>query len=51
MSFISPIQDIPAVDIASLMNSLQGVFFDQNPLLLDAGLDNSVSTGNKIIWA
>ncbi|XP_048745109.2 renin receptor-like [Ostrea edulis] len=33
--------DIPAVDVASLMNSLQGVFFDQNPLLLDAGMDNS----------
>ena len=31
------------VDIASLMNTLQGTFFDQSPLLLDAGLDNNVS--------
>ncbi|XP_061189496.1 renin receptor-like [Saccostrea echinata] len=33
--------DIPMVDIASLMNTLQGVFFDQSPLLLDAGMDNN----------
>lgn len=33
--------DDPVVDIASLMNTLQGAFFDQSPLLLDAGLDNN----------
>nr|XP_034329013.1 renin receptor isoform X3 [Crassostrea gigas] len=33
--------DDPMVDIASLMNTLQGTFFDQSPLLLDAGLDNN----------
>ena len=31
------------VDIASLMNTLQGTFFDQSPLMLDAGVDNNVS--------
>nr|XP_022341377.1 renin receptor-like [Crassostrea virginica] len=33
--------DDPMVDIASLMNTLQGTFFDQSPLLLDAGMDNN----------
>lgn len=33
--------DVASVDIGELMNNLQNAFFDQTPLLLDAGVDNS----------
>ncbi|XP_060082576.1 renin receptor-like [Ylistrum balloti] len=33
--------DVPSLDIGELMNNLQNTFFDKNPLLLDAGVDNS----------
>ncbi|KAK3094406.1 hypothetical protein FSP39_001326, partial [Pinctada imbricata] len=36
---VSP--DIPMVDTGFLMNTIQSNFFDKNPLLLDAGLDNN----------
>lgn len=34
--------DVAGVDVSGLMASLQGNFLDKNPLLLDAGLDNSI---------
>ncbi|OWF49195.1 renin receptor-like isoform X2 [Mizuhopecten yessoensis] len=33
--------DVPSLDIVGLMNNLQNAFFDKNPLLLDAGVDNN----------
>lgn len=33
--------DVPSMDIGGLMNNLQNTFFDRNPLLLDAGVDNN----------
>ncbi|XP_045199506.2 renin receptor-like [Mercenaria mercenaria] len=34
--------DNAGVDVGGLMTSLQGNFMDKNPLMLDAGLDNSI---------
>ena len=42
------LQDVPSVDTGYLMNSIQSAFFDKNPLLIDAGMDNNVSTMVKI---
>ncbi|KAJ8310234.1 hypothetical protein KUTeg_012099 [Tegillarca granosa] len=34
--------DIPVFDVGSIMNTIQNVFFDKNPLMLDAGIDNNL---------
>ena len=38
------LQDTPGVDLSGLITSLQGTFLEKSPLLLDAGMDNNVSS-------
>lgn len=33
--------DVPSVDVGQMMNQIQDTFFDSNPLMIDAGLDNN----------
>ena len=36
------LQDSPSVDVSHLMATIQGSFIDNNPLMLDAAVDNNV---------
>ena len=33
--------DVPSVDVGSMMNQIQNTFFESNPLMIDAGMDNN----------
>ena len=48
ISFCFCVKDVPSVDVGSMMNQIQNTFFESNPLMIDAGMDNNVSLQHDI---